>query len=490
MKTLILILISLTIIINPAASQEQVKIMSYNLLGYPADSSVRVPYFRTIMNSVNPDILVVCEITSRPAVNSFLKSIMNFNSVKYDSGRYIDGYDTDNAIFYDKSKFNFISNTPIKTSLRDINEFKITDKIYHDTLRIFMVHLKANLADSLLRGAEVDSLRKYTNSLPSGTNFIVAGDFNLYSSNETAYKKLIKNNPLDDGNFVDPLNLTGVWNNASYAVYHTQSTRTRSFGNGATGGLDDRFDMILNSNAVKNPGGIKFIPEGYTAYGNDGNHYNDSINKMPNSAVTQTIANALHYASDHLPVISVYEFGNPVILNVKLIPEAMYTSSTDKLNRRDSITAYLRNINSPYQVVDSAVSINDTLIFNTSLKFRNAVTGNYFLTVRTFNTVETWSSSAISYHTDSLMNYDFTFSNAAAYGYNEVLKGSRYCIYSGDVNNDGYVNLEDILNASNAANNFSAGYFTEDVNGNNLVELNDILAIYNNAGKFVRKLSP
>ena len=490
MKSIIIIFCSIIFISHNSVAQQQVKIMSYNLLGYPADSSIRVPYFRTIISAVNPDILVVCEITSRPAVNSFLKSVMNFNSVTYDSGRFIDGVDTDNGIFYNKEKFNFISNTPIKTSLRDISEFKITDKIYHDTLRIFMVHLKANLADSLLRAAEVDSLRKYTNNLPSGTNFIIAGDLNIYSANESAYKKLLKNNPADDGNFTDPLTMTGVWNNASYAINHTQSTRTRSFGNGATGGLDDRFDMILNSNAVKNPGGIKFITGTYTAYGNDGNHYNDSINKIPNTAVTQTIANALHYASDHLPVYATYEFGSPVILNVKLIPEDMYITASDKLSRKDTVTAYLREVNPPFQLVDSALSLNDTLSFNSPLYFRNAHPGNYFLTVRTFNTIETWSSSGIQYNTDSIMNYDFTISSINAFGSNEILRGSRYCIFSGDINNDGYVNLEDILVTSNAANNFSTGYFKEDVNGNNIVELNDILTVYNNAGKFISKVRP
>ncbi|MEZ4691190.1 MAG: hypothetical protein R3A12_13915 [Ignavibacteria bacterium] len=62
-------------------------------------------------------------------------------------------------------------------------------------------------------------------------------------------------------------------------ISHTVN-RTRSFGNGATGGLDDRFDMILNSKAVKESGGIKFYLTTYKASGNDGNHYNDSINKI------------------------------------------------------------------------------------------------------------------------------------------------------------------------------------------------------------------
>lgn len=490
MKYLILILFSLIILSSFAKAQQQVKIMSYNLLNYPADSSVRVPYFRTIINSVNPDILVVCEITSRQAVNSFLKSVMNYSSVTYDSGRFIDGTDTENAIFFKKDKFNFISNTPLKTNLRDINEFRITDKIYHDTLSIFAVHLKANLSDSLLRAAETDSLRKYTNSLPAGTNFIVAGDFNIYSSNESAYKKLIKDNLTDDGNFTDPLVMTGVWNNSSYAVNHTQSTRTRSFGNGATGGLDDRFDMILNSNAVKNSGGIKFIPGTYTAYGNDGNHYNDSINMIPNTAVSQAIADALHYASDHLPVYAVYEFGNATVMNVKVIPEGTYDPVLNRISRKDTLTVILRKTFSPFEIIDTAKGTIDSLTFNSSLIFRKAGNGYYYVTLKTFNTVETWSKTGIIYSEDSIMSYDFTDNLSKAYGDNLVLKGTKYCIYSGDLNNDGYVNLEDILNCSNKASSFPNGYYKEDVNGDKIVDLNDVIIIYNNSGKFVTKATP
>jgi hypothetical protein len=88
--------------------------MTYNLLNYPnADTNIRNPYFRTIINSINPDILVVSEINTSSGVNSFLSNVMNYNSSIYSAGIYINGFDTDNAIFYKTSKFNFISNTGI-----------------------------------------------------------------------------------------------------------------------------------------------------------------------------------------------------------------------------------------------------------------------------------------------------------------------------------------------------------------------------------------
>jgi hypothetical protein len=44
------------------------------------------------------------------------------------------------------------------------------------------------------------------------------------------------------------------------------------------------------------------------AVGNDGNHFNDSINAQPNTSVSVAVANALHNASDHLPVVAQFTF--------------------------------------------------------------------------------------------------------------------------------------------------------------------------------------
>ena len=149
-------------------------------------------------------------------------------------------------------------------------------------------------------------MRNVTDNLPPNSNFIVCGDFNIYSSDETAYQKILDQST--QGYLVDILNLTGTWNNQAYAQYHTQSPRIRQFNGGASGGMDDRFDMILFSQAVMDSGNIFYIPDSFINYGNDGNHYNDSINKPPNTAVSQQIADALHYSSDHIPVIATLKF--------------------------------------------------------------------------------------------------------------------------------------------------------------------------------------
>lgn len=294
-------------------AQDTVKIMSWNLLNYTVSETERNEYYKTVIGSVAPDIFVCQEVADgQAAVDSFYKNVIQQILPEHAKGLFVNGTDTDNAIFYNSALFTFVSNTPIRTALRDITEFKLIKTSSGDTLRIYSVHLKASSGadNELLRAKEVDSLRKVTNLIPAGANFFVCGDFNLYNSNEAAYQKLILDNAGDDGNFIDPIimPISSNWNNASNAAYHTQSPRVRQFGGGSTGGMDDRFDLMLFSNAIFQTGGMFYVPNSFVAYGNDGNHYNDSINSLPNTAVSTEVANAIHYAADHLPIYAKFTF--------------------------------------------------------------------------------------------------------------------------------------------------------------------------------------
>nr|NQU92238.1 T9SS type A sorting domain-containing protein [Bacteroidota bacterium] len=281
--------------------------MSYNLLNFNYSSTDRIEHYNTVLDSLNPDILVVQEIISQSAVNVFLSEVLD---ATYAAGEFIDGPDSDNAVFYKAGKFSFISNIPIPTALRDINEFKLEHGDTYDTLRIYSVHLKASSGSTNenKRLQETLELRNVTDGLPTDAYFIVCGDFNIYKSSEPAYIKLTTDESINDGHAVDPISISGTWNNASFAAYHTQSTRTRQFGGGASGGLDDRFDMILFSQAIANDGGMSYVSNSTLAVGNDGTHYNDSINHPPNNMVSQEFADALYYASDHLPVTAEFTF--------------------------------------------------------------------------------------------------------------------------------------------------------------------------------------
>ena len=86
--------------------------------------------------------------------------------------------------------------------------------------------------------------------------------------------------------------------------------------------------------------------------------------------------------------------------------------------------------------------------------------------------------------------YNFTTSASQAYGDNQILKGTRFCIYSGDVNQDGIIDATDMQITDNDAFISTGGYVVTDVNGDYFVDGSDLLIIDNNAYRFITAITP
>lgn len=154
----------------------------------------------------------------------------------------------------------------------------------------------------------------------------------------------------------------------------------------------------------------------------------------------------------------------------------------------DTISVTLRSQNSPYNVVDQS----NTVIYNNgtgTVSFSSAAAGNYYIQINQRNSLETWSSAPVSLGSN-LNQYDFTTASSQAYGNNTVLTSGRYCDYSGDVTQEGNIDLNDVVIVNNSASVFTSGYVTPDVNGDDLVDLSDIIITLNNASIFVSKITP
>ncbi|MDQ3019124.1 MAG: hypothetical protein M3R36_00920 [Bacteroidota bacterium] len=180
----------------------------------------------------------------------------------------------------------------------------------------------------------------------------------------------------------------------------------------------------------------------------------------------------------------------PTTLNITVAPEGFYNPSTLKLNMRDTVTAYLRNLNAPFVKIDSAKSVIDSVTLTGAFLFNNAPSGTYYIVVKHRNCIETWSNSAVVLTSGSETTYNFTLAASKAFGNNMILKGTKYCIYSGDVNQDGTVDLTDLSLIDNDAYNFVSGYFNTDLTGDNYVDLEDLSIADNNAYNFVIKVTP
>ncbi len=174
-------------------------------------------------------------------------------------------------------------------------------------LYVYSAHLKAGNSSSAEAERETGAIRITDDiaELPAESRYIVVGDMNFYGNDELGYLAFLA------GGLVDPLG-SGSWGGGSNAIKHSQSPRTIQADGLASGGLDDRFDFQLSSPLLDGTGGLSIIDGTYRAVGNDGNHYNIAINDGNNTywpgdlPASNALADYLHDASDHLPVVADY----------------------------------------------------------------------------------------------------------------------------------------------------------------------------------------
>ncbi|MBK8553938.1 MAG: FG-GAP repeat protein [Ignavibacteria bacterium] len=181
-----------------------------------------------------------------------------------------------------------------------------------------------------------------------------------------------------------------------------------------------------------------------------------------------------------------------ITLNMITFIEGFYNSATD-LQVSDTIKVYLRNTVTPFAKIDSVKAVV-TSNGSASLVFGNAPTGTYYIVTTHRNSLETWSKSGgESLTRGSTVSYNFSNASSQAFGDNiKQVDASplRFADYSGDVNQDGFINLTDVITIYNDAGNFVTGYKVTDVNGDSITDLSDVLITNNNSVGFVTVVKP
>ncbi len=176
------------------------------------------------------------------------------------------------------------------------------------------------------------------------------------------------------------------------------------------------------------------------------------------------------------------------VLDLTAEIEGYYDPNTDVMTP-DTMRVYLRSSVSPYPKVDSAKAFLNAA-GQASFLFNNVSNNTgYYIQLKHRNGLETWSSSPQSFNSNQ-MSYDFTDNSNKAYGDNMKFEGVKWVIYTGDADQNGFVDLTDVINIYNDASAFISGYVNTDVNGNGFTDLTDILLAYNNSTSFVEKSTP
>ena len=315
--------------------QTRIKTMFYNTLNYNSntESEARTPFLKTILDDVQPDLFMVCELKNESASNYlFTNAILPFNpNFKKADFKVSQSPATDllQMIYYNANKLTLEFNAVIPTGVRDINHytFKLNTEDAETNpilLEVFVTHLKASRGfDNMQKREEsVDLFVRELDRIDSNSFVLFAGDFNFYTSNEAGFLKII--NPSNSIQMIDPIDRlcpefpndgidyfnennydsTYFWNNSSFADVHSQSTRSAQLnGDGAGGGMDDRFDFIMISKNLTTSNNLFYVANSYKTIGNNGNCYNSFVsNTNCVGEFSQILRNALFNFSDHLPI--------------------------------------------------------------------------------------------------------------------------------------------------------------------------------------------
>jgi len=380
LKKIILIILLLQII--NVSSQDNVKLMFYNLLHFPTTQPSRISNLEIILNNYQPDIFMVCELENAAGSASILTAIQTDDN-RYAAATYENNHSTPSSalqqmVYYNTHKMSLSNEQIHQTIIRDINHYTFllstpdsdTNPKYLD---VFITHLKAgaqNQGGSPTNGEKraimVDEFVSALDNIPVNHYVIFAGDFNLYTSTEPAYQKILDTN--NNIIMVDPIDRPGDWNDyANRYVFQDIFTQSAfaydaslpgygndHIGDGSSGGIDDRFDFIMMSDNLNDQTQDLHYKIGtYAAFGNNGNCYNKSVNDPTcTGTYSQALRDAMFNFSDHLPVV----------MEIETTQNLLTTTNTAFTN---NFKLYNSNI------VENIIEINNTTFENGTIYIYN-----------------------------------------------------------------------------------------------------------------------
>jgi hypothetical protein len=121
--------------------------------------------------------------------------------------------------------------------------------------------------------------------------------------------------------------------------------------------------------------------------------------------------------------------------------------------------------------------------------FSTSQSGSYYIAVKHRNSIETWSTTPITIGASS--SYNFTTSANKAYGDNMIeMEPGVWAFYSGDINQDGFIEGSDFPLLNNDNDAFAEGYLSTDINGDGFVEGSDYPILNNNSDNFIESMHP
>jgi endonuclease G, mitochondrial len=200
---------------------------------------------------------------------------------------------------------------------------------------------------------------------------------------------------------------------------------------------------------------------------------------------------SIDFLTATLPASGTYAADNGRVLTLTALVEALYVTGGSAMTISPAVTVELHDAVS-LALIDQQTGTLNTAGIGT-FTFRTAVNGtNYYIVLKSLNTIETWSATPQAF-TSNALNYNFTSSASQAFTSGLfsplALHNGRYCIYSGDLDQNGLVSSADYTGVDND-NSSNTFHLVNDLDGNNLVTSNDYTFIDNNNALGITKQVP
>ena len=185
------------------------------------------------------------------------------------------------------------------------------------------------------------------------------------------------------------------------------------------------------------------------------------------------------------------------MVNVTFIPEGYYRSDTDPLPVTDVFTATLASASGPdYTDIETVNITLDSVTYTGTATFNSAPAGSYYLVIKGISIMATWSASPIVFTKGNTVSYDFTTGLDKAFAipgfpFNAMIQqGSKWCIYSGDVDQDELIGNVDLTMVDNDAFATLEAHGPTDIDGDALVGNVDLTICDNHAFSVIESQTP
>jgi len=268
---------------------------------------------------------------------------------------------------------------------------------------------------------------------------------------------------------------------------------------GAVDVLKNQNNIVYTVGQIANASAYSWtLPNGFTGSGTNGSITVSSGANAYSGFITVKGQNNCGYGQPSSLLVKI-----PKLLNIKVLLEGFFNHISESMNKVqdmngdhfsgstvDTITVKIANPFIPYTIRESYTTNIDVNGNISELLLPGSDTGNYYIVIKHRNHLELWSKNAISFDTD-IINYNFTTNINKAFGNNQKqLSPGKVGMMVGDVNQDGVVDLSDLVDMDSDLTFGTVAYIVYDLNGDGVVDLSDLVSIDENLANGVIVITP